>query len=244
LFLNASLADQEALRTWIINELLREEYRPRTLEDQAYNRLRALHIEPPSARQMRRLVRSALHRYEQAIFVQTAERLSPEVRQRLQDLMGHTEEVDDEPSLEGEATLGAGLNDLKIGAGAPNVKNVKQVCQRLKQLQALALPSDLFTGVPLDFLRQCRQQVAVESPSHLQRRLKEPAGEAQTFSMLAAFCWVRQQEITDDVVDLLLRILKDIRVRAKSKEEHRLLHDFIRVNGKQQLLFRLGSVKI
>jgi len=240
-FRSTTLADQEALRAWIMNELLKKEYRPRTLEDQAYDRLRELHLEPPSARQMRRLVRSALHRYEQAIFVQTAERLSPEVRQRLQDLMGHTEEVDDEASLEGEATLGAGLNELKIGAGAPNVKNVKQVCQRLKQLQALELPSDLFTGVPLDFLRQCRQQVAVESPSHLQRRLKEPTGEAQTVSMLAAFCWVRQQEITDDVVDLLLRILKDIRVRAKSKEEHRLLHDFIRVNGKQQLLFRLAQ---
>lgn len=59
--------------------------------------------------------------------------------------------------------------------------------------------------------------------------------------MLAAFCWVRQREITDDLVDLLIRVLNDIRIRATYKEEKRLLVDFIRVNGKQQLLFRLAE---
>lgn len=63
-------------------------------------------------------------------------------------------------------------------------------------------------------------------------------------SMLAAFCWVRQREITDDLVDLLIRVLNDIRVRAKYKEEKRLLADFIRVNGKQQLLFRLAKTML
>lgn len=99
----------------------------------------------------------------------------------------------------------------------------------------------MFEGIPLRFLRQYRQQVAVESPSHLQMHDKSKLGEAQTLTMLAAFCWVRQPEITDDLADLFIRVLKDIRLRAKYNEEKRLLNDFIRVDGKQQLLFRLAQ---
>jgi hypothetical protein len=102
----------------------------------------------------------------------------------------------------------------------------------------------LLAGIPLRFLRQYRQQVAVESPSHLRLRSQSQSGQAQTLVMLAAFCWVRQREITDDLVDLMTRVLNDIRVRAKYNEEKRLLNDYIRINGKQQLLFRLAQVML
>lgn len=59
--------------------------------------------------------------------------------------------------------------------------------------------------------------------------------------MLAAFCWVRQREITDQLVELFIRVLKDIRLRAEHREERQLLANFIRVGGKQQLLFRLAE---
>ena len=133
------------------------------------------------------------------------------------------------------------IHELKVGAGSPKVKNIKRICARLKELQAIDLPADLFAGMPLRFLRQYRQQVAVESPSHLQRRLQRPSGEAQSLTMLAAFCWVRQREITDDLVDLLIRVLNDVRVRAKYSEEKRLLNDFIRVGGKQTIAVSVGA---
>lgn len=60
--------------------------------------------------------------------------------------------------------------------------------------------------------------------------------------MLAAFCWVRQREITDYLVDLFIRILKDVRLRAQSRVEKQLIADYIKVGGKQQLLFRLAQV--
>jgi len=108
----------------------------------------------------------------------------------------------------------------------------------------MGLPENLFAGIPLRFLRQYRQQVAVESPSHLRVRSKDQTSEVQTLAMLTAFCWARQREITDDLADLLIRVLKDIRVRAQYHEERRLLKDFIRVDGKQQLLFRLAEIML
>jgi len=243
-FRPASLADQEALREWLVTEILPGEYRPLYLEALVYDQLRKQALEPPSRKQVKRLVTSAIHRYEQAFFAWTMERLSPEVRRQLHSLIDHPEEWDEELSFEADEILPYPLHELKVGAGSPKVKNIKRVCTRLRQLQAIELPAQLFAGIPLRFLRPYRQQAAVESPSHLQRRLKDPAGEAQTLTLLAAFCWVRQREITDDLVDLLIRVLKDIRVRAQSHEEKRLLHDFIRVGGKQQLLFRLAEAML
>ena len=66
----------------------------------------------------------------------------------------------------------------------------------------------------------------------------------QMYTLLATFCWVRQREVTDDLVDLFIRVLKDVKVRAEHKEEKRLLNDFIRVDGKQQLLFTLSEAML
>lgn len=239
-----TVTEQDELRDWLVNKGLPDEHRPLYLEERVYTRLRALHVEPPSRKQVKRLVASAIYRYEQAFFAQTAERLSPEVKVRLLDLIHDTGELDDDLSINVDEVLHYPIHELKVGAGSPKVKNIKRVCARLKQLQAIELPINLFDGIPLRFLRQYRQQVAVESPSHLQLRSKGKSGEAQTLALLAAFCWVRQREITDDLVDLLIRILNDIRVRAKYNEEKRLLNDFIRVGGKQQLLFRLAQAML
>jgi hypothetical protein len=59
--------------------------------------------------------------------------------------------------------------------------------------------------------------------------------------LLAAFCWVRQRIITDQLVELFIQVLNDIRLRAKQRVEQELLIDFIRVDGKQQLLFKLAE---
>jgi TnpA family transposase len=240
----ATLTDQDELHDWLFSEILPSEHRPIYLEELVDDRLRKLRIEPPSRKQVKRLITSAIHRYEQTFFVQTVEHLSPEVKSRLRDLIQYTRELDDDLSIDTDEVLHYPIRELKVGAGSPQVKNIKRVCARLKQLQAIDLPEDLFAGMPLRFLRQYRQQVAVESPSHLRRRSKDKFGEAQTLTMLAAFCWVRQREITDDLVDLLIRVLKDIRVRAQYKEEKRLLNDYIRVDGKQQLLFRLAEAML
>lgn len=235
-----TVADQNELRDWLLNDILPGEHRPVYLEAMVYHQLRKQRIEPPSKGRLKRLVTSAIHRYEQAFFTQTVEHLSQEVRTRLRNLIYYSGELEDELPINAEATLHYPIYELKVGAGSAKVRNIKRVCDRLKQLQTIELPEDLFADVPLRFLRQYRQQVAVESPSHLRARIEgSGAGEVQTLALLAAFCWVRQREITDDLANLLIRVLNDIRVRARYKEEKRLLNDFIR--GKQQLLFRLAE---
>lgn len=232
----ATLADQRALRAWLVEEVLPHEHRPVYLEERAYQRLHQMQIEPPTKGRMERLVTSALHHYEQSFFASTAARLPETLKINLQRLIYHKADLATDLDLaEGDDPNRYPIHDLKSGSGDPNVTNIKKVAERLKLLQQVGLPEDLFAGLPLRFLRQYQQQVAVESISHLQRRQDNP----QTYALLAAFCWVRQREITDQLVDLFVRVLNDIRLRAKQRVEREILADFIRVEGKQQLLFRL-----
>jgi len=186
---------------------------------------------------MERLVASARHRYDQQFFEETASRLPELVKTRLSTLI-HTEDKSTDAEVGGEdEPEQLRINDLKSSSGAAKINNIKQVGARLAYLQAIGLPGDLFAGVPWRFLQHFAQQTAVESVSHLQRH----ENEAQTLTLLAAFCWVRQRRITDQLVDLFIQVLNDIRLRAKQRVERELLIDFIRVNGKQQLLFKLAE---
>ena len=241
-FRPATRNDQKALLTWLVNEALPHEYRAAHLEQLICQRLRREHIEPPTKNRIDRIVVSAISQHEKAFFAETYGRLSATTRANLRQLIHQVAALDEEVDLEerDESTLKQyPIHDLKTGAGEPKVNNIKKVAARLKLLQEVGLPSDLFADVPLPFLQQYQQQVAVESISNLQRRSKNERQEAQLYTMLAAFCWVRQCKITDYLVDLFIRILNDIRLRARSRVEKQLIADYIKVGGKQQLLFQL-----
>jgi len=235
-FRRASTEDQRAVTDWLEHEILPDEYRLPYLREIVYQRLRHQQLEPPSDEQVDRLINSALHQYQTVFFRQTYQKLPQVSRLRLRNLLREasswTEQTSDYPLL----------HEMKLGSGSANVKHIRRVCDRLKYLQAIELPEDLFEGMPMKYLRQYQRQVSVESPSHLLRRkVNQPE---QMYSLLATFCWVRQQEVTDDLVDLFIRVLQDIKVKAERKEEKRLIKDFIRVDGKQQLLFTDQNITI
>ncbi len=60
-FRPATVADQARLHAWLTHEVLPHEYRLPYLKERAYAQLRFLHLEPPTASRLDRLVRSALH---------------------------------------------------------------------------------------------------------------------------------------------------------------------------------------
>ena len=236
----ATLTDQSELRTWLIQEVLPQEYQPVYLTQLAYQHLKVLHIEPPTQGRTDRLVMSAIREYEQTFFETTAARLSEETKGKLRELVykkeEHTTQAESDEGIDYTPDRYL-IHELKSGPGGAKVTNLKKVADRLKLLQVVGLPDDLFLDIPLRFLRQYRQQVAVESISHLQRRHENP----QSYTLLAAFCWVRQREITDQLVELFIQVLNTTRLRAEQHIKRELLGEYIRVDGKQGLLYRLAE---
>ena len=239
----ATVDDQKRLSEWLEEEVLPEEHRREHLAQRAYQRLSESQIEPPTEGRMARLVRSALYQYEQSFFENTAAHLPELGKKKLLQLIYRKAELKEETEIEEMEEDSSNhylFHELKSGPGEARVRNIKKVAERLNVLQEVKLPPDLFQNIPLRFLRQYQQQAAVESISHLQRRDKN----AQTYTLLASFCWVRQRAITDQLVDLFIKILNDIALRAEERVKREILMDFIQVEGKQQLLFRLAEAML
>lgn len=235
-FRQASVDDQRVVQDWLLSEVLPDEHRPKHLQQAVYRRLRDQRLEPPTDARIERLVASATHQYQQQFFQQTYARLPSASRVRLRQLLL-------EASTWQEQTASyAPLHEMKLGAGGATVKHIQRVCDRLKGLQSIQLPENLFEGLPVSYLRQYQRQVSVESPSHLLRR--ESTAPEQMYTLLAAFCWVRQRQVTDDLVDLFIRVLQNIKIKAEREEKKHLIADFIRVEGKQRLLFNLAEVML
>ena len=131
--------------------MLPDEFRPDFLEDMTYRRIRNLRLEPPSTKQVKRLVASAIHTYEQGFFEQTASGLSSRSKNRLDNLIypdqpGDIENEEDEPSR-------YPIHDLKAGPGKATVPNLRKASARLERIKDIQINDALFTYLPIRFLK-------------------------------------------------------------------------------------------
>ena len=62
--------------------------------------------------------------------------------------------------------------------------------------------------------------------------------------MLALFCYVRTQDITDTLIDVFLRLIHHIGASAEKRVDQVLLADCKRVMGKPALLFRMAAASL
>ncbi|OMF74484.1 hypothetical protein BK145_24175 [Paenibacillus peoriae] len=108
--------------------------------------------------------------------------------------------------------------------------------QKLRALRHLELPDDLFRDTPHKILKKYRQRVSTEDIREL-RRHPDPI----RYALLCTFFWIRSQEITDNLVDLLVQIIHRISVRAERKVEKEILNDLRRVSNKCGILFNMAQ---
>lgn len=159
--------------------------------------------------------------------------LSPQTCHALDALISTDAAADDlQPLLVVRSTLAT----LKDTAGRVKVDTVLEELAKLSELRALGLPPQLVQGVPSRVFQQYRCRAASEPPRELRRH---PAPLRHV--LLAALCWERLTEVTDDLVELLVSVAHHIGTRAESKVEAEVLRHLRRVQGKSALLFKLAK---
>ena len=97
----------------------------------------------------------------------------------------------------------------------------------------------MFRDVPAKFIDQFRKRCATESNRELRRH---PA--AIRYSMVAMFCWRRQQQLTDSLIDLLLQVIHNLGTRAEKKIDKKQFVAFKKIRGKASLLFKLAEAAV
>lgn len=128
---------------------------------------------------------------------------------------------------------------LKTDPGSVGLDSLLTEVEKLQRLRQVGLPPNLFSYVSAKILQTYRQRAATESPRDL-RMHPEPI----RYTLMSAFCWVRSQEITDNLVELLIQIVHRIGVRAEKRIEQEILNNFKQVEGKTNLLFRLAEAAL
>jgi hypothetical protein len=111
--------------------------------------------------------------------------------------------------------------------------------EKLKRIRLVGLPSDLFSGISAKLIKIYRQRASTEYPYDL--RQHQPAVR---YTLMAAFCVQRSQEITDSLIEILTTIIKRIDNRAEKRINQELIDEFKKVSGKTHLLYRIAEVSI
>lgn len=240
-FREATVQDADDLATWFCAHVVAGEPHMETVTAAAYTRLRGLKIEPPTSDRVERIVRSALHTYEEQLCTTVLERLSPESLAAIEALLAGEDDADTTATGSSARPTAAQVtfHDLRADPGRIGLDSMLREIAKLQRLRQIALPAGLFAGVSPKLLQRYRDRMATE-PLREVRRHPLP----WRVTLVAAFCQLRSQQITDSLIELLIGIVHKIGVTAEQRVDKVLLEDFKRVTGKTGLLFRLAEASL
>src|SRR5215467_4239249 len=231
-FREATRADEEALTAWLGEEVAPDEVSEDRLREALLAHCRSEHIEPPG--RIERIIGAARSAASDRFCATTASRLGLAAADRLEQLVAHRGEEEDEGGG-GRGVLG----ELKADPGQISLDSLLAEVDKLERIRSLGLPAGLFAGAPDPVVGAWRARAALEYPSGLRERPRPVR-----LTLLAALCWTRTGEITDGLVELLIGIVHKIGTRAENRVEGELLADLRRVRGKEGILFRLAEAAV
>ena len=246
-FRECSVADAAKLVDWLAVNVTSAERDPHTARVELLKKLREERIEPPTEGRLDEMVADALRAAERSWFAAIPARLTVESRTRVLGLVDWRE-----PGAEGSAAqeddAAAEAEDdpdesvlalIKSMPGNVSLESLKTERRKLLAAHAVGLPPRLFADVAPKVLASWRGRCAVESPSHLRRRSADAA-----CTLLAAYVHERTREITDDLTELLIATVHRIDARAHKKVTEELVNAFKRVDGKENLLFKIAEAAL
>ncbi|EDX83090.1 hypothetical protein S7335_268 [Synechococcus sp. PCC 7335] len=228
-------SDQQELKRWLIEEILPLGLSFEALKAQAYGQLRQLKIEPPTAKGLERLIRSAARLHERSFCKQIAAQLSAKTRASINALLNTESPLEDENSQFRQSQL----SYLKTDPGRLGLNSLLKEIEKLQRIRELELPSAFFNHVVPKLVQQYRRRASTEPPRELRRH-----PPAIRYTLVAAFCWQREREIIDDLVTLLIQIIHRLSISAERRVERELIASFKRVNRKEALLLKIATASL
>lgn len=228
----------QPLLVWLNDDLLPQDYSLEQLLERVGDWFCELKIAPPSPPQLNRLLRSKMHSFENSLIERIVGHLAPNTRLSINALLASEDEAETVTQT-GNAEQDVGFAQLRLDPGRASLDSIFQELAKLKRIRALGLPAAELSAIPPKWLEKFRLRAGAVTIWDLRRH-----PPAIRYGLVAAFCWQRQHEIIDGLIDLLIQTIHKIGTRAETKVERELLDDIRRVHGKTNVLFRLAEVAV
>ena len=219
----------DSLRQWLIDEIVPQAVDERKLKALLYEELRGRKIEPPTYGRIERLVNSAHRQFEGQLCDSIIEQLPARSRQALDSLTGPQS---DSWILDADEIP---LNQLKQEAGGVGLKSLKAELSKLKTIEQLALPADLFEGLNEHLVDRYRLRVETESLTEI-RRHPDPI----RYLLLSAFCAQRSQEIVDSIIELFILLVHRLESRSRRRTSSEIVATAEKNEDHDQLLYQIA----
>jgi TnpA family transposase len=198
--------DEDKMVAWLAERVCPDERDPARLRQAVLDRCRAERLEPPG--RVDRVVAAASAAADGQFCIGVVARLTPQAAAALEDLLV------ERPAA--ASTADSLFTRLKAKPGRLGRAALLEEVSKLERVRALGLPADLFAGVALAQLAWWQARAGGEHPSTLRR--DHPPQVRLT--LLAVWCWSRQREITDSLVDLLIALVHRVHTRARRRVDH------------------------
>ncbi len=237
-FRTATTQDSEQISNWLIAEIIPNEQKIESIKEIVYQKFRELQIEPPTVNRIERLIRHALSVSESQWCNQVTSKLTTIIKEQI-DILLKTDDNNEDESTSSPKLKTSDFAFIKTDPGPVGLDTFLTKIEKLKRIRAVGLSTDLFQGISAKIIQKYRQRAATESPYDL-RQHSEPI----RYTLMSAFCHQRSQEITDNLIEILVSIIKRIGTRAERRINKELIEDFKLVNGKTNILFRIAEVAL
>lgn len=215
--------DFMALLEWLVergNEFLTR----KDLMSGAVRNCREFRLELPTEPELWRLVNSARRQFFSILYETVSGRLSPEVKE-LMDRSMRPADSEETP-----------YERMKSPPGPLELKTILEEIEKLRLIREFGLdPVALFAGYSEKILRRFKDRVRAEDVAQIRRH--QPAVRYTLFSVLLH---ARGMEVTDNVVQLFLDLIRRVQKKTDKALEKDLIREIIRVRGKMGLLFRVA----
>jgi len=236
--------DWALLSTWIRTNLLPSDHSLEQLTERTDEWLRAQGLDTTGATRLAKLLRGEVHAYVAELLHGITDCIPGPSREALDRLLGVDTEDESEPATtdatpQDDLSREISFSQLRGDAGRASLDTLLGELLKLETLRKLNLPNRAIEELPSKWRQKFRLRASVESIWDLRRH---PAHVR--YAIVAAFCFQRQHEIIDGLIDLLMQIIHKIDTRAEKKVEAQLLEDFRQVRGKTGVLFRLAEAAV
>jgi len=227
--------DLDVLSAWLLENIAMHGHDTSHAVMAALDRLKELHIEPPTMDRLERIARSSIHTHENGFFKTISDGIPQAIKSMIDELLDASAVEDGET----RKNLPLSFADLKADPGRASLETVMQETAKLRLIRKFDLPQELLNGIPNKPIKRYRQRVTSEDLNEL-RRHPVPV----RYALMGIFLYVRSREITDNLVELLIQIIHRIGINAEKKVDMELLKDLKRVSGKQSILYSMAETAV
>lgn len=216
--------DFQELIQWLIGEARNHPTRSKMFSS-AVQRCRHIRMELPVEKELQRFVNSAWQQYLDITCQKISGRLGPEIREKMDKCL------DFDPK-DKERYEWIQVNPRKFG-----MKTLLGEIRRLQFINEIGINIDLhLSDVPDEVLKLLRERAAPEGAYQMKRHPSDIK-----YALLAALLHSRQMELTDNIIDIFLQLIRRIEKKADKKLERDLIGSIKTVYKKKEFLYKMAK---